>query len=311
MVTIPIEQIRVGLRVPGLNPELDSSQRVEPDPDPAIWRRLELRAPKTDGSWADVVLLRPLSWLQEQQAEVGGHVWISVPECSIDGHATVLAIGPCPPIPPGPGRVVTGTFRHASARVLDLQIDGLAEPIGATANHPFWSEDRQEFVRADGLEIGERLRTLHGAARLIDTVPRSGTEPVYNLEVQTEHVYHVTDAGVLVHNGRVCPTPSRPGPKTDPNAPHNAKIREIAERLKSEGNTVLSGGGGKERLIPTPGGKKGGRRPDIEYETPSGEARGINVGKTRKDGTPVKREVDALEDLNGPGGLPTDFEPYD
>jgi hypothetical protein len=136
LVTIPIEQIRVGLRVPGLNPELDSSQRVEPDPDPATWRRLDLHAPKTDGTWADVVLLRSLPWLQEQQAEVGGTVSISVPECGIDGHAMVLAIGPCPPIPPGPGRVVTGTFRHASAQVLDLQIDGVDEPIGATATRP-------------------------------------------------------------------------------------------------------------------------------------------------------------------------------
>ncbi len=101
--------------------------------------------------------------------------------------------------------MVTGTFRHASAHVLDLQIDGLPESIGATANHPFWSEDRQEFVRADELEIGERLRTLHGTARLVAAVPRAATEPVYNLEVQTGHVYHVGDARVLVHNGRVCP----------------------------------------------------------------------------------------------------------
>jgi len=215
LVTIPIEQIRVGLRVPGLNPELDSSQRrIEPDPDPATWRRLELRAPKTDGSWADVVLLRSVSWLQEQQAEVGGTVSISVPECGIDGNARVLAIGPCPPIPPGPGRVVTGTFRHASARVLDLHVEGLAESIGATANHPFWSEDRQEFVRADELEIGERVRTLHGTARLVGAVPRAGMEPVYNLEVQTEHVYHVTGAGVLVHNGGICPTVPHSSPTT-------------------------------------------------------------------------------------------------
>ncbi len=108
---------------------------------------------------------------------MGGQVWISVPECGIDGRATVLAIGPCPPIPPGPGRVVTGTFRHASAQVLDLHVDGLSEPIGTTANHPFWSEDRQQFLRADELEIGESLRTLHGTARLVATVPRSGTEP--------------------------------------------------------------------------------------------------------------------------------------
>jgi hypothetical protein len=106
-------------------------------------------------------------------------------------------------------------------------------------------------------------------------------------------------------------TGAKRGPKTDPNTPHNAKIRSEADKLRAEGNEILSGGGGKERLIPTPGGKKSGRRPDIEYRTPIGEIKGRNVGKTKADGTPVPRELDALDDLNGPGGLPTDYVPYD
>jgi hypothetical protein len=102
------------------------------------------------------------------------------------------------------------------------------------------------------------------------------------------------------------------GPKTDPSAPHNAKIRSEAQRLIDEGNTIIAGGGGKEVLIPTPGGVKEGRRPDILYETPTGERRGLNVGKTNADGTPVKREVDSMNDLNNHGGLPMDpFVPYD
>ncbi|HEX5745450.1 MAG TPA: SpvB/TcaC N-terminal domain-containing protein [Archangium sp.] len=105
---------------------------------------------------------------------------------------------------------------------------------------------------------------------------------------------------------------NRRGPKTDPNAPHNAKIREEADRLETEGNTIIAGGGrAKERLIPTPGGSKSGRRPDILYETPDGKIQGRNIGKTKADGSPVPREVDALNDLNGPGGVPTDFVPYD
>lgn len=102
------------------------------------------------------------------------------------------------------------------------------------------------------------------------------------------------------------------GPKTDPNAPHNSKIRDEAGRLKDEGNRIVSGGGEeKEQLVKTPGGVKSGRRPDIIYETPEGERRGRNIGRTKADGTPVPREVDALNDLNGPGKLPTDFVPYD
>jgi RHS repeat-associated protein len=101
------------------------------------------------------------------------------------------------------------------------------------------------------------------------------------------------------------------GPKTDPDAPHNATIRAEADALEAQGNTILAGGGrSKERLIPTPGGEKGGRRPDILYETPEGELRGRNVGKVDAQGNAVPREQAAMRDLNGPGGLPTDFVPY-
>jgi RHS repeat-associated protein len=102
------------------------------------------------------------------------------------------------------------------------------------------------------------------------------------------------------------------GPKTDSDEAHNAKIRSEADRLEKGGNRIVSGGGReKETLIPTPGGTKEGRRPDIIYETPTGERRGLNVGKTKADGSPVKRETQALQDLNGPGNLPTEFVPYD
>ena len=101
------------------------------------------------------------------------------------------------------------------------------------------------------------------------------------------------------------------GPSTDPNAPHNAKIREIAGEIKDNGGTVLSGGGGKEKLIPTKGGYKDGRRPDILYEDANGVTRAINVGKTKANGQPVTREVKALDDLNNRAKIPTTFRRYD
>jgi len=102
------------------------------------------------------------------------------------------------------------------------------------------------------------------------------------------------------------------GPKTDANAPHNATIRTHGDLLESGGNKVIAGGGKlPERPIKTPGGVKGGRRPDILFETPNGQIRGRNVGKTDRFGNPIKRELEALDDLNGPGGIPTDFVPYD
>lgn len=75
------------------------------------------------------------------------------------------------------------------------------DKIGCTANHPFWSEDRQEFVEAGHLQVGERVRTrLDEVAAVVSIKPRPPTAWVYNLEVQGEHVYEVGPSGVLVHN---------------------------------------------------------------------------------------------------------------
>lgn len=101
------------------------------------------------------------------------------------------------------------------------------------------------------------------------------------------------------------------GPKTDPTAPHNAKIREVGDKVEAEEGEVLAGGGrAKEILIDRPGGVKSGRRPDVIYRDADGVERGTNVGRAKANGSPIKREAEALKDLNGPGKLPTDFVPY-
>ncbi len=135
----------------------------------------------------------------------------------------MVDVRPCPAIPAGPGQVITATFKHASADVMDLVLSnypvatlhsGLSvlnppttdptsspETIGVTGNHPFWSLDRAEFVQAGELAIGERLQTLGGDIRWVQQkLPRPGPEPVYNLEVHGEHVYYVGNSGVLAHN---------------------------------------------------------------------------------------------------------------
>jgi hypothetical protein len=174
--------------------------------DRATWRHLVLKARKVDGSTADVEFLRPAHWLTERHAKVGGTIEVSVPECGIEGQATVLAIHDCPrlqPTPPG-YRTVTGTFRHASADILDITVKGQSEPLGTTAVHPFWSEDRQDYVRADELKVGEHLLGDTGPVTITALAPRGSPEPVYNLEVLGDHNYHVTEANLLGHNG-TCP----------------------------------------------------------------------------------------------------------
>ena len=134
--------------------------------------------------------------------------------------------------------------------------------------------------------------------------PLSGKAPIANVEAKS--------ADTVVSSARETTTKgAKRGPKTDPTAPHNAKIISEAEALEAEGNEILAGGGrAPERAVPTPGGHKDSRRPDITYKTPDGTAKGRNIGKTKADGSPVTREEKALEDLNE-AGLETDFVPYD
>ncbi len=104
------------------------------------------------------------------------------------------------------------TFQTAEEALLYPQasrsskIDPSWERIGVTGNHPIWSEDRHDYIAAMDLRVGERLKNLSDDTVWVQQkLPRPGTEAVYNLEVQDEHVYHVGTNGVLPHNaGRHC-----------------------------------------------------------------------------------------------------------
>ncbi len=58
------------------------------------------------------------------------------------------------------------------------------------------------------LRVGERIKNLSGDTVWVQQkLPRPGPTPVYNLEVQDEHVYYVGANGVLVHNSTGCDAP--------------------------------------------------------------------------------------------------------
>lgn len=62
---------------------------------------------------------------------------------------------------------------------------------------------RKAWISFIDLEIGETLKTLDGTTvvQLIDKWP--GCEPIYNIEVDGDHVYWVGESGVLVRNDSV------------------------------------------------------------------------------------------------------------
>jgi rhodanese-related sulfurtransferase len=97
-----------------------------------------------------------------------------------------------------------------------------------TSNHPFWSADRQAFVEAGQLQVGEQLQQADGTLVQITRItPHTGPPvEVYNLEVDAEHVYHVGAGGVLVHN--TYPTVTVIGERM-------GRVKEAVRVLRSQG----------------------------------------------------------------------------
>ena len=118
----------------------------------------------------------------------------------------LMAVEPCPPVEAGPGRVVTAEFQFSQGEVFHLWVAGEPGPIKVTERHPFWSVDREDWVPAEELRLGERLQAVGGTAVVLG-FEYAGVEPVYNVEVDGEHCYRVGVLGLLVHNASsVCDT---------------------------------------------------------------------------------------------------------
>ena len=197
----PIESILLGERVAGRNPLRHEVDESLPDPDPNTWRLVRLAMTKESGQRLEIELLRPITWIEAKGAAPGDTVFLDLHEMAAVGDALVTSIEACPNIAKGSGNVVTGRFSHQpEGELLSVQLDADVPPIVCTPNHPFWSEDRHQFVRADKLHVGEQLLTQQGPVSVRELLPHPKTACVYNLEIHNEHVYEVSIAGVLVHN---------------------------------------------------------------------------------------------------------------
>ena len=230
-ITKNIEDIQIGDRTLGVNPN-----GAEAAKEPDIFRTIKhngymLQCARENQTPSIIWLLRPENWIDSEnvqirhvtndrvltedeieQIQLSGvfdrhpddydlEVWLELPEMGVVGWATLIGIDEEVSIKEGTGNVVTGTFAHLSDNVIDLHLEDQTSPIGCTANHPFWSVDRKDFIEAGKLLEGEQVQLYSGETkRVVQKLPRPGPQAVYNLEVYAEHVYHVTQDGVLVHN---------------------------------------------------------------------------------------------------------------
>ena len=199
--------------------------------------------------------------------------------------------------------------------IYNIKIEGESKPLAVTSEHPFFirfnllrdgfrTDSEGEWREVRDLKAGDEIRLASGLWAKVLEVKFKGEGQVYNFEVEGNHNYFVGNLHLLTHN-----IGCKRGPKTNPNAPHNSKIREVGNQV-ADGEIVAGGGRLPEQLIKTPGGIKSGRRPDILVERPDGSRYGINVGKqSNRTGAPIKREAQAIQDLEG-SGVPMHFVPY-
>jgi hypothetical protein len=170
---------------------------------PQSHRVLELRLEKADGSLVQVLLVRPLSWIETEKAELHRSLFLNLPEMGVRGNAKIVSISECSAdsrlLSTGK-RLVTGIFVHENAKVFDLYFEALEKPIGVTASHPFYSLSRNTWVSASQLYPSELVKTKDGSATFLYKKARAGLHCVYNLEIHRDHNYYVSEHKLLVHN---------------------------------------------------------------------------------------------------------------
>lgn len=124
-------------------------------------------------------LLRPDWWIESYQLRPGVRVAVHLEELQLHGHATVLAIKPCPPVAVGTGSVVTGRF--ISRRVDNLLEVTLADGsrFTGTATHPVWECRRTDWVPLSGLSPGDVLDTQSGPAEITEVRSTGGVSDLF------------------------------------------------------------------------------------------------------------------------------------
>jgi hypothetical protein len=199
--TKPIAEIELGDRTAGRNP-LREQVTDEPEPAPETHRAVYFEMTKPSGNWVKFRLLWSLDDIEAAGAKPGATVYVEMPEMGVIGGARVVAVQPCPPIKNGNGNVVTGIFEHEPEDgLINVWVEGNKKPMGCTPHHLIWSEDRLDYVHANELKSGERVwSNVVGVLPVTGITNRPKNERVYNLQIHGEHIYEVTDFGVLVHN---------------------------------------------------------------------------------------------------------------
>ena len=195
---VAIEEVPLGARIATRNPDPNHfpTSLESPDSDGDVEVHLQLH--RHDGKPAEARLLRPAGLVRHLRA--GDTVRLHTTELETTGYAEVLSISPFSAGHEAPGNRVVGRFVTYGLESIARVTLSRGEPIEGTPIHPVWSVSRGEFVPLAELTPGEELFSESGPVFVEQVEVVSSPQPVYNIEVENEHVYQIGTGGVLVHN---------------------------------------------------------------------------------------------------------------
>ncbi|MGN6293479.1 MAG: DUF6443 domain-containing protein [Chitinophagaceae bacterium] len=209
-----------------------------------------------------------------------------------------------------------------------IQIDPLAEEYVHNSTYAFSENRVTSSVEIEGLEAKDLYNELGPIRdkRAKEGMPKAETVGEKILEGNLWVMAALTTAGLseilpvlglgtsaLKREAKEeTPAASNPEKKVpNPNGKkgseaHQEKINELEKEMQAQGLETK-----REVKIETPGGNKEKRFVDLEGKDPkTGEVRQVQVGKQNKNGTPVSREVKALDDIEKATGKRPEFWPY-
>ncbi len=99
---------------------------------------------------------------------------------------------------------VIKTYEHKDTKDYLYKITSKSIVIEATSKHPICIDnDKIEYIEAEKLKINDKLVDLNGNLHPIDNIEFNEIiDTFYNLEVEKNHNYYVTENDILVHNKR-------------------------------------------------------------------------------------------------------------
>ncbi|HEX7168832.1 MAG TPA: RHS repeat-associated core domain-containing protein, partial [Acidimicrobiales bacterium] len=155
-------------------------------------------------------------------------------------------------------RTVRAVIRGSGVKALVVLATALGT-VTATAEHPFWVENRSEWVDAEDIRAGDRVRGIGGedSAQLISSVRpyTAASADVVNLSVDDLHSFYVLvgDTPVLVHNAdEKCSRALSEARAYAAEKPHIGKTRpaKVAAAVDRKTGKVYRGASGERVPIP-------------------------------------------------------------